>query len=429
MAVAALDSASSSVTAAPQLGSSPDNFFLHRQTKRTTSGTTGYSFIWSDGDCAGGATTVTITLSAATGGFSTSVTGWAWEVSGISGHGTAIEDGTGAQGGSGTSWAAGAFTPNATTTGPGAVFGIVHTITNPTITGPGSPWTNEAKLSTSLGDAAIAGFQVTAGPVTAVWSGTVGGAGTAWTAVGVALKNGSAAGAAAESGHGTLGAAAGIKGSDAAAGTGTLTGAASGAAPDSAPLIGVGTLAAAGTAIVQSGPASLAGTGQISGVANALNPQVVNQWAATIAQPSTFGYVPPADQSAVIPLTLATSVGGGSGIPSQGNFLFAAVGWRQMPGAGPVTISVQDDGHQWWRPGPPSSGTGTVRAAIWLQPNIGAVTGNPPAIVYVSPLGAVAGMAVLIVEVEALGFWDQAYAVTTGYNAATRSLTISIGAP
>jgi hypothetical protein len=100
-----------------------------------------------------------------------------------------------------------------------------------------------------------------------------------------------------------------------------------------------------------------------------------------------------------------------------------------MAGLPPVTVSVQDDGHQWWRPGSPSNGTGTVRAAVWYQPNIGAVTGNPPAIVYISPLGAVAGLAVLIVEVEALGPWDQAYAVTTGYSAATRSLTIAIGAP
>ena len=427
MAVTAFDTSSSSVTAAPQLGSSPDNFYLHRQTKRTSS-STNYSFFWSDGDCAGGATTVTITLSGATGSFSTTMIGWAWELSGISGHGTAIEDGTGAAGGNSSSWAAGSFTPNSTTTAAGAVFGIVHATGNPTITGPGSPWTDEAKISTSLGDSAIAGFQVTSGPVTPVWSGTLSSA-LQWTAVGVALKTGGQSGTATEAGHGTLGAAAGIKGADALSGAGTLTGHASGAAPDSAPLIGVGTLGATGTAIVQSGPAALSGTGQLEGVANALNPLPVNQWAAGLAQPSAFGYIPPADQSAVIPLTLATSVGGGSGIPTQGNWLFVAVGWRQMAGLPPVTVSVQDDGHQWWRPGQPSSGTGTVRAAVWYQPNIGAVTGNPPAIVYVSPLGAVAGVAVLVVEVEALGPWDQAYAVTTGYSAATRSLTISIGAP
>lgn len=429
VALGALDSASSTFTAAPQLGSSPDNFFLHRQNRRTASGTTNYSAIWSDGDCAGGATTVTITLSGATGGFSTSMIGWAWEQDSISGHGAAIEDGTGAQGGSGTAWSSGSFTPNATTSGPGAVFGIVQLTGNPTITGPTSGWTNEAKQSTSLGNSAVAGFWVTTGPVTPVWSGTMSGAGTQWTAVGVALKSGSKAGVATPAGHGTLGAAAGIAGAGTPGGHGTLTAAASGAPPGSAPMIGSGTLAAAGSAIVQSGPATLAGTGQLQGAGDALNPLPVNQWAATLTQPSAFGYIPPADQSAEIPLTVATSVGGGSGIPSQGNWLFCAVGWRQMPGAGPVTISVQDDGHQWWRPGRPSNGTGTVRCAAWYQPNIGAVTGNPPAIVYVSPLGAVAALAVLIVEVEALGPWDQVYAVTTGYNAATRSLTISIGAP
>lgn len=429
VACSVTDSASSSFTAAPVLGSSPDNFYLHRQIRRSAGSQTSYSVIWSDGDCAGGSKTITITLSGATGSVSTGLIAWAWEEDSIIGHGVAIEDVTGAQSGNSTAWSTGSFTPHASTAGAGFVAALVGVGSSPAITGPGILWTNTAKISSPVGGSALAGTILSGGVVTPVWSGTLSGAGSLWTAVGVALHTGSKSGTASEAGHGTLAAAAGTGGGAAESGHGTLAGRASGAPPDSAPLIAEGTLGATGTAIIQAGTAPLAGFGGLSASGAGLAPQVVNQWSGTEAQPSAFGYIPPATLSADVALVPAASVGGGSGRPTAGNWLFVAVGWRPLAGAGPVTISVQDDGHQWWRPGQPSSGTGLVRCAAWLQPNIGAATGIPPATVYVSPLGPVASLAVLVVEVAQLGPWDHRYAATTAYNPATRSLTMSIGVP
>jgi len=167
---------------------------------------------------------------------------------------------------------------------------------------------------------------------------------------------------------------------------------------------------------------------------------VPNQWSGTFAQPVAFGPVPPALQSAVIALTPATSVGGGSGTPTAGNWLFCIAGWNQaaLPAA---TIAAADDIHSFWRPGQVvtaswpgntasgsaavSAASGSTRTSVWYTPNLVRVPGD----VYAAPASAVAGMAVLVIEVAGLGPWDTVTGVYTNYAAAATSLNLALGAP
>ena len=72
---------------------------------------------------------------------------------------------------------------------------------------------------------------------------------------------------------------------------------------------------------------------------------VVNQWAGTVTHSPSWGDDLPGNASCVIPLTPASSVGGGSGVPTMGNWLFALVGWNAA--AGQATINVGCDTHRW----------------------------------------------------------------------------------
>jgi len=152
---------------------------------------------------------------------------------------------------------------------------------------------------------------------------------------------------------------------------------------------------------------------------------VVNQWAATFTQPGSFGPTPPALQSTVITLNSSTSVGGGSGIPTPGNWLFCLAGWNQdgLPG---VAAGNCDDIHSYWRPGKISQkGSANTRASIWYTPNLARVAGD----VYCAPDGAVAGMACLVVEMSGLGPWDTVTGVSAAYSAAATSLNLALPAP
>ena len=157
---------------------------------------------------------------------------------------------------------------------------------------------------------------------------------------------------------------------------------------------------------------------------------VVNQWAATFAQPAAFGNMPPALQSTVIALNSSTSVGGGSGTPSAGNWLFCIAGWQA--GLAASTVGDADDIHSFWRPGDVttsewavSSPSGKTRTSIWYTPNLARAPGD----VYVAPSGAQAGRACLVVEVTGIGPWDTVTGITTAYANSTRSLNLTLAAP
>ena len=64
----------------------------------------------------------------------------------------------------------------------------------------------------------------------------------------------------------------------------------------------------------------------------------------------TFGTTPPALQSIPLALTAGTSVGGGSGTPTAGNWLFCITGMNEQATTAGFTVGVGDDIHSFWRP-------------------------------------------------------------------------------
>jgi hypothetical protein len=159
---------------------------------------------------------------------------------------------------------------------------------------------------------------------------------------------------------------------------------------------------------------------------------VVNQWAGTFNQPSSFANTSPALQSVVVALTAGNSVGGGSGTPTAGNWLFCLVAMNEAATTSGFTVGVGDDIHSFWRPGNEtnstwavSTGAALTRTAIWYAANISAVAGN----VYVAPNGCFDAFAVLVVEVSGLGPWDTVTGINTNYAAAATTLNLALGAP
>jgi hypothetical protein len=129
-------------------------------------------------------------------------------------------------------------------------------------------------------------------------------------------------------------------------------------------------------------------------------PQVVNQWAATTPHSPVFGPSLPLNASTVVALDPSSSVGGGTGYASAGNWLFCCTGWHAAQS--PVTVACSDDLHSFWRPQRPSDASGGSRTTIWFTPNL---IGSP-GYVYVAPSGYADGFGVLVVEVAGLGPWD-----------------------
>lgn len=427
--VSVWDQNTSAISPALTLGSSPDNWAQHRKGVRSSPsiGNT-YAAVWSDPGCAGGATTVTITVPGATGGLKTGVVATVWETTGIP---AATVDITASTSGSGSVWTSGTFTPSATTADPDEIWvGALCFASEPSsVSGTGSPWASAGLTgATSLLGAVSAGYAAIAAPGATgnpLWSGTMGGGGTLWSCAAMTLRAGTAGGTASLSGEGEISAAAGVQGAAALSGAGGITAAARSGSPDTSGPVGEGTVTAQGTVAV-TGAASLSGQG-FSDASGGLPVEilVVNQWTGAIAQAATLGPVLPPNPSVSIELIPASSVGGGSGYPSQGSWLFAVAGWRQDPGVPGVTVSVSDDTHQWWRPASPSQASGQTRTTIWYQPNIGAVT-FPPTRVYVAPSGYIAGMSVLVFEVTGLGDWDSSTGASTAYTASGTHLTLTL---
>lgn len=235
-----------------------------------------------------------------------------------------------------------------------------------------------------------------------------------------------AAGTATLTGVGTLTAAGGLAGAATLTGAGTLSAVQAGSGH--ATLTGIGTLA---PAVTQRAVATLTGVGTLTAAGGAPAPAAVNQWAATFTQPSGFTTTPPALQSLVVALTPAGSVGGGSGVPSAGNWLFCLTGWNQN-GLPASTVGDADDIHSFWRPGNETASTwavstpaGKTRCSAWYTPNLARSPGD----VYVAPSGAQAGQACLVVEISGLGPWDVVTGISTNYSAAATTLGLALGVP
>lgn len=168
-----------------------------------------------------------------------------------------------------------------------------------------------------------------------------------------------------------------------------------------------------------------AGKGAQGAPAVAIPPPAVNQWAATFSQPSSFGTTPPALQSVVVPLTPASSVGGGTGIVTPGNWLFCITGSNQDTPLPAVTWGCADDIHSWWRPLAPSGAGGNTRCGIWYTPNLARQAGA----VYVAPSGAASSFSVLVVEIAGIGPWDTVTGFYGAFANAATALSLSLPAP
>jgi hypothetical protein len=271
-------------------------------------------------------------------------------------------------------------------------------------------------------------------------SGGPGGAGSGST--GGSAGTGTVAGAAGQSGAGTSSNGAngtGPGGGASGGGSGGATNHTGGSGAPGQVFITWNTLTydatgyAASTGVMATAKKALSGfKGVMSFTGAPLPVSVVNQWSATFAQPASFGTMPPALQSSVIALTPANSVGGGTGYPSQGNWLFCIAGWQQQNTATPVTCGDADDIHSWWRPGNVTTSTwavspssGATRTNVWYTPNLA----RQPQDVYVAPNGVTAGRACLVIEVQGLGPWDTVTGIDVNDAAAATSLSLALAAP
>lgn len=423
LALSIIDFNTGSYSTAVTLGSSPDNWVMYKHGERNA-GTDEQSYVyagcWADlATELEGETEVTITLTGASGGELTSIIAHAWEVNGPP---SAIKDVTGSGIGLSTAWGTGSFGPTA----QGGEFwlGCASFSGNASVTGP-SGWTCTSLAVTATDNSGMAGYQLAASAGSPDYAGTMTGAGEQWAAAAVTFQSGTASATADMSGAGTLAAAGGPAASASLSGAGTLAAAGISAPPDSAALGGAGELAAEASVTIEA-TAAMSGAGTLQAYGTPPTEwTVANQWAGTITQNPLFGPSLPGLAEIALPLTPATSVGGGSGLPSAGSWLFALCGWRQAPGAPPATVNVGDDTHSWWRPAVPSEPSGLTRATCWYTANAGQVT-TAPAWVYVAPNSYTAGMAVLVIEVAGIGTWDLLAGIAAAYDAATGSLSMTV---
>ena len=377
---------------------------------------------------------------------------YAWGESGNTGNAVSGSGGHGGGGGGGGAFAGepalGGITAGSTvltiTIGSGA------TGTNTTVTGGAVTITANAGSS---GSSFTGGNGGAAGGNTVAFAGGNGGGGTSGTngAGGGGGGSGGSTGAGGAGGFasGALGGSAGSAGTG-AAGPPSLAGAAGAAGQNHASSgVNPGTVPGGGPGGPGNGTNTAAG-GAVSGQVviiwatqliipvaqvNVAVPTVtplgniVNQWANSYGQGTTFTSLTPALQSCVVPLNNTYSVGGGSGTPTAGNWLFAIASWTQYPAIAEVHVGVGDDIHEWWREFPASSIAGNVRTSIAYCPNIGTFTGVVPQNVYVAPDGEVAAINVLVIEVAGLGPWDTVTGTYGNYAAAATSLSLSLSAP
>ena len=166
-----------------QVGSSTDNFA--QLATVTDSGSSVSAFIWADPNCAGGQTSVTVTLS---------TSDWllidVYEFSGVKTSSPLDKSSTGSGTGS-TSWSSG--TTGTTTQASEAWVGTAIALQsgNNALTGPSPPWTNSAEMDQARGKfnymSQMSGYQVASSTGTATYSGTDANSAFDWAAAVVTL--------------------------------------------------------------------------------------------------------------------------------------------------------------------------------------------------------------------------------------------------
>jgi len=136
------------------------------------SGDGGIAAFWVDPSCAGGQTSVVVSVTGGTG--TQTIFVWADERDDIAAA-APVDKTAGAVAASGTSWSSGATatTSQASEVWYGIVFGIGAT--GPTITGPASPWVNHTQVNAAVGTsngAMTTGYDVVASTGACTYNGT-----------------------------------------------------------------------------------------------------------------------------------------------------------------------------------------------------------------------------------------------------------------
>lgn len=171
------------------LGGSAGNFALARK-QSVASFTDGDCEVWTDQDCAGGQTSLTVTFSAS----QTDLFAWVMEWSGIAGISAVDKVNSGS--GTSSSFSSGS---SGTLTNPGEVVigaSLAASAAGTTAeAGPGSPWTNLAQIQAGSG-VLIAGYQVVTANTALTYSGTASGGNGTFMSAAVIISLKLAAGAA-----------------------------------------------------------------------------------------------------------------------------------------------------------------------------------------------------------------------------------------
>ena len=98
----------------------------------------------------------------------------------------------------------------------------------------------------------------------------------------------------------------------------------------------------------------------------------------------------------MLALDAGTSVGGGSGTPTAGNWLICLAGMNEQATTSGFTVGCADDIHSYWRPAKISTGTALTRTSVWYTANTARIASD----VYVAPNGAFDALSVLVIEVS-----------------------------
>jgi hypothetical protein len=197
------------------LGGGADNFAA---ANTAYSNTAINAAIWADPNCAGGQTSVVITLTGGAG-VNPHAAAWVMEWSGLV-TSSVVDKAPAGVNGSGTSWSSGST--GTLTQASEVAIGVAYT--GGTLTTPGSPWTELSQLAPGFGHLG-AGYQVVSAATALTYNGTCG-AGSSYGTCIVTLNAVTAtthSGTATLTGSGTLQATGAFAGIAALSGSGTLT--------------------------------------------------------------------------------------------------------------------------------------------------------------------------------------------------------------
>ena len=175
------------------------------------------------------------------------------------------------------------------------------------------------------------------------------------------------------------------------------------------------------------GTATLAGTGTLTAYGSAPAPAVVNQWANTYGQGTTFTSITSSLQSCVVPLTPATPSAPARDTRRRGTGCSPSPRGRRTRRSPTSTSAPGTTSTRWWREYPASGSGGNTRTSIAYTPN---TRPRCPGNVYVAPDGEIAAINVLVVEVagaRALGHRGRHRRRPTTRR--PRRISLSLGAP